>query len=78
MKTMTCNQLGGACDTKFQAETFEKIAELSKKHSTSMFKKGDASHLEAMNNMKALMSSPEGMQAWFAERRREFEALPED
>ena len=27
MKTMTCKQLGGACDEKFSAETFEKIAE---------------------------------------------------
>ncbi|SGZ03445.1 hypothetical protein [Moritella viscosa] len=30
MKTMTCNQLGGACDEKFQAESFDEIAELSK------------------------------------------------
>ena len=26
MKTMTCKQLGGACDLEFQAETFEEIA----------------------------------------------------
>lgn len=78
MKTMTCNQLGGACDTKFQADTFEEMAELSKKHGMEMFQKGDAAHLEAMNHMQNLMKSPEAMQAWFAERRREFEALPED
>lgn len=78
MKTMTCNQLGGACDTKFQAETFEEMAELSKRHGTEMFQKGDAAHLEAMSNMQNLMKSPEAMQAWFGERRREFEALPED
>jgi len=75
---MTCNQLGGACDTKFQAETFEEIAELSKKHGIEMFQKGDAAHLEAMENIQTLMKSPEAMQAWFAERRREFEALAED
>lgn len=75
---MTCNQLGGACDTKFQAETFEEMAELSKKHGVEMFQKGDAVHLEAMGSMKNLMQSPEAMQAWFGERRREFEALPED
>ncbi len=78
MKTMTCNQLGGACDTKFQAETFEEMAELSKKHGMEMFQKGDAAHLEAMNDMQTLMKSPEAMQAWFSERRREFEALPDD
>ncbi len=31
MKTMTCKQLGGACDKEFQANTFEEMAELSKK-----------------------------------------------
>ncbi|MEP3207715.1 MAG: DUF1059 domain-containing protein [Maribacter sp.] len=78
MKTMTCNQLGGACDIKFQAETFEEMAELSKKHGMEMFQKGDAAHLEAMNDMQTLMKSPEAMQAWFSARRREFEALPDD
>ena len=24
MKTMTCNQLGGACDKEFHADTFER------------------------------------------------------
>lgn len=74
---MTCNQLGGACDVEFQAETFEEMAELSKKHGAEMFQKGDAAHLEAMNNIKHLMKSPEAMQAWFGERRREFDALPD-
>ena len=31
MKTMTCRQLGGACDKEFRANTFEEIAEQSKK-----------------------------------------------
>jgi len=33
MKTMTCKQLGGGCDTKFHANSFEEMAELSKKQS---------------------------------------------
>ena len=37
MKTMSCKQLGGACDEKFHAETFEKMAELSQKHGMEMF-----------------------------------------
>lgn len=32
MKTMTCKQLGGACDKEFHAQTFEEMAELSKQH----------------------------------------------
>ena len=32
MKAMTCKQLGGACDRVFHANSFEEIAEMSKKH----------------------------------------------
>lgn len=39
MKKMTCKQLGGACDLEFKAETFEEMAELSKKHGMDMLEK---------------------------------------
>ncbi|NHF60839.1 DUF1059 domain-containing protein [Flavobacteriaceae bacterium TP-CH-4] len=78
MKTMTCNQLGGACDQAFHAETFEEIAELSKKHGMEMFQKGDEAHLAAMGKMQELMKTPEAMQTWFDNKRKEFEALPEN
>jgi hypothetical protein len=78
MKTMTCKQLGGACESEFKANTFEEIAELSKKNGMEMFQKKDAAHLEAMGAMKSLMESPEAMQAWFQNKRQEFEVLPED
>ena len=45
MKKMTCNELGGACDLEFKAETFEEMAELSKNHGMEMFQKGDQPHL---------------------------------
>lgn len=78
MKTMTCKQLGGACDHTFHANTFEEIAELSKKHGMEMFQKGDEPHLQAMNQMRELMQSPEAMKTWFDDKRREFDALPEN
>ena len=56
MKTMTCKDLTGACDLEFQVETFDKIAEMSKKHRMEMFEQGDQAHLDAMGKMKALMS----------------------
>lgn len=77
MKTMTCNQLDGACDMKFQAETFEEIAEMSKQHGMEMFQKQDAAHLDAMNKMQQLMQTPGEMENWVEARRKEFEALPE-
>lgn len=77
MKKMTCKQLGGACDLVFEANTFEEIAQLSKNHGTEMFQKGDQSHLDAMNAMMELMKSPTEMKAWFDNKRKEFDALPE-
>lgn len=78
MKTMTCNQLGGACEMKFTANTFEEIAEMSKKHGMDMFQKQDAGHLEAMEKMRGLMKDPQAMQKWFEGKRYEFEQLPND
>ena len=77
MKKMTCNQLGGACDLEFQANTFEEIADMSKKHGMEMFQKGDQAHLRAMAKMKALMNTPDAMNQWFEARRKEFDALPD-
>lgn len=78
MKTMTCKQLGGACDETFSAETFEEMAELSKAHGMEMFQQQDAAHLKVMGEMKALMEKPGAMEEWFAAKRKEFEDQPDD
>ncbi len=74
---MTCAQLGGCCDKTFKAESFEEIAEQSKKHGMEMYHKGDSAHIEAMNRMSEMMSAPEAMQDWLEDKRVEFDSLPE-
>ncbi len=78
MKTMTCKQLGGACDLEFHAETFEEMVEKSKNHGMEMFQKGDQGHIKVMNEMKEKMKtqSPKEMKEWFDDKRKEFESLP--
>ncbi len=78
MKTMTCQQLGGACEQTFTASSFEEIAKLSEAHGIEMFKAGDKAHLDAMNNMRQLMQTPENMVKWMDEKRAVFDALHED
>lgn len=78
MKTMTCKQLGGACDEEFTAETFEEIAEQSRQHGSEMYKKGDVAHLQAMQEMSEMMNDPEAMQQWMEKKRKEFESLPDE
>ena len=78
MKTMTCKQLGGACNKQFQANSFEEIAELSKLHGMEMFQKQDADHLDAMSKISELMQQPQAMENWFEAKKKEFDALAED
>ncbi len=75
---MTCNQLGGACNLKFKANTFEGITAMSKNHGKEMFLKGDKAHLKARSEMRKLMSSPETMNEWFENKRKEFDQLPDN
>lgn len=75
---MTCKQLGGSCNVEFTAETFEEIAEMSKKHGMEMFQKQDTDHLNAMKEMQNLMQKPNAMQEWYENKRKEFEQLPEN
>jgi hypothetical protein len=75
---MTCKQLGGACDEKFHADTFEEMADQSKRHGVKMFQSGDEGHLKAMNEMQEPMQVPEAMTEWFENKRKEFNALPEN
>ena len=77
MKTMTCKQLGGACDQACHANTFEEMSELRKRHVMAMHQAQDAAHLDAMEDMRKLMNTPEEMKIWFESKRQEFDSLPE-
>ena len=78
MKTMTCQQLGGACDQEFHGETWEEMQQLSQQHGMEMFDQQDQAHLTAMNKMRELMQDQQAMQAWTEEKRKEFENIPEN
>ena len=74
MKSMTCNQLGGACEQVFSGETFDDLAAQSQQHGKEMLGANDEPHMAAMGKMMELMRSGE-MDSWMAARKAEFEAL---
>jgi len=78
MKTMTCRQLGGACDETFSANTFEEMAELSKAHGMEMMQKQDAAHLKIMGEMKTIMEKPGAIEEYMAEKKKAFDETPDD
>jgi len=77
MKTMTCKQLGGACEKTFSADSFEEIAEQSRQHGMQMFQQADQAHLKAMNDMREQMKDGKAMQAWMDQKKKEFDSLPD-
>jgi len=78
MKTMSCKQLGGACDKVFQANSFDEMVAMSKQHGMEMFQTQDEDHLKAIMDVQKLMQNPAAMTEWFEGKKKEFEALPED
>ena len=75
---MTCKQLGGACDQTFSADSFDEIAMMVSKHAREKVQQGDADHIQAMNEMRSNMNSPEAMNAWMDEKRKTFNAIRDD
>ena len=62
MKSMTCNQLGGACKQVFSGETFDDLAAQSQQHGKEMFGASDGPHMAAISNLhpsKFLLESSE-------------------
>ena len=78
MKTMTCKEMGGACEETFSANTFEEMVELSKAHGMEMMQKQDPDHLKVMGEMKAIMNKPGAMEEYIAQKKKAFEETPND
>ncbi len=78
MKTMTCKEMGGACEETFSANTFEEMVELSKAHGMEMMQKQDPDHLKVMGEMKAIMNKPGAMEEYIAQKKKAFDETPND
>jgi predicted small metal-binding protein len=78
MKTMTCQQLGGACGLRLRGETADEIIKAQDKHLREAVAGGDATHEEALNAMKGRWKHPIKGMGWYKSTKKEFAALPED
>lgn len=57
MKTLTCRQMGGMCDEKLTAETYEGILDVGMKHV-------ELAHPEMAENIKKMPKDDSMMVAW--------------
>jgi hypothetical protein len=78
MKTMTCADLGGPCDTAFQGETADDVIKMQDKHLREMVEAGDEAHGPALKAMRGRWKNPVGGMGWYMRTKKAFAALPED
>jgi hypothetical protein len=78
MKTMTCKQMGGPCDTAFHGETADEVIKAQDKHLREAVAAGDATHESALEAMKGRWKNPIKGMGWYRATKKAFAALPED
>jgi predicted small metal-binding protein len=77
MKTMTCKQLGGACDLQLHGDTADEIIKAQDKHLNEAVAAGNDSHESALKDMKNRWKHPVSGMGWYRKTKRDFAALPE-
>jgi hypothetical protein len=78
MKTMTCKQLGGPCDVVLRGGTADEVIKAQDGHLKEVVAAGDASHEQALKEMKSRWRRPISGMGWYRDTKRAFAALPED
>ena len=78
MKTMTCQQLGGACDLQLRGDTADEVIKAQDKHLREAVAAGDTTHEQALKEMKGRWKNPIKGMGWYKNTKREFAELPED
>lgn len=71
MKTMTCAQMGGMCDTAIHAETKEEMMGKGMEHL-------DAMHPEMAESVRNMPKEDPMMVAWVEKFNADWDATPED
>jgi Protein of unknown function (DUF1059) len=78
MKTMTCRQLGGACDLQFSGATADEVIKAQDKHLREAVAAGDSAHEPALQEMRGRWRNPIKGLGWYKNTKRQFAALPEN
>jgi hypothetical protein len=78
MKTMTCKQMGGPCDTAFQGETADDVIKAQDSHLKEMVAKEDEPHKKAFTMMEERWKDPKSGMEWYTKTKDTFASLPED
>ena len=78
MKTMTCQQLGGACDLQLRGESADDVIKAQDKHLREAVAGGDTAHQPALDDMEGRWKHPIKGMGCYKDTKRAFAALPAD
>jgi hypothetical protein len=78
MKTMTCKQLGGPCEHQLHGDSADVVIKAQDRHLRDAVAGGDATHADALKEMKGRWKRPIAGMGWYRTAKRDFAALPED
>lgn len=78
MKTMTCRDLGGACDLPLRGETADDVIKLQDRHLNDVVATGDTAHEPALKDMKGRWKRPIAGMRWYKATKQQFALLPAD
>ena len=78
MKTMTCTQLGGACDLLHRGASADEVIKLQDNHLRAIVAEGDDAHRDALEQMKGRWKHPLKGVGWYKSVKRDFAALPNE
>jgi hypothetical protein len=78
MKTMTCRQLGGACDLAHRGQDANEIIKAQDRHLRDAVAAGSSEHQPALDDMKGRWKRPVSGLRWYRQVQRDFAAIPAD
>jgi predicted small metal-binding protein len=77
MKTMTCRQLGGACDLAHEGNDANEVIKAQDRHLRAAVAEGDVDHEPALDAMKGRWKRPVKGLKWYRQAQSDFAAQPE-
>ena len=75
VKSMTCRQLGGACDLSLSGETADEVIKAQDGHLKEVVAAGDTAHESALRDMKGRWKHPIAGMGWYRQVKKDFAAL---
>ena len=78
VKSMTCRQLGGACDVAHRGEDANEVIKAQDRHLRETVAAGGTDHERALKEMKGRWKRPVSGMKWYRRVQRDFAALPSD